>query len=146
MGRIDRLEDITRRYRGKSIADITMQFRSKTLAAITRSLYHDYSTPGVARREEVRTLKLMLRSVSVDQKDATVRIELASGEARLMDWAHMSSQSDRIAGANMTAKLNFILNLSGFPAGITYVPASVPTDAQIGTRPSAPQPPRRWTS
>lgn len=132
LGRIDRLEDITRRYRGKSIADITMQFRSKTLAAITRSIYHDYSTPGVARREEVRTFKLMLRSVSVDQKDATVRIELASGEARLMDWAHMSSQSDRIAGANMTAKLNFILNLSGFPAGITYVPASVPTDAQIG--------------
>lgn len=131
-GRTDRLSDVGRRYRDRTLGDITAQFRGKTLAALTRSMYHDFSGDGSARRADTRTFKLMLREVEVNRKAATVTLTLASGEARLNDWQHMSSQTDRAPGANMVAKLNWVLNLAGFPEGITYASGKNPTDAQIG--------------
>lgn len=132
LGRLDRLADITRRYRGLTLAAITGRFKGRTLADFTRSAYHDYETPGVARREEVRTWRVMLREVSTDRKAATVTLTLASGESRLEDWAHMSGSATRVPGADLTAKVNYVLALAGFPEGVTYAPANVPSDAQIG--------------
>lgn len=131
LGRVDRLGDLTRRYRHHTLGAITAAFRGDTLADITRSTYHDYAEPGHARREQTRQWRLMVREVSVNRKAATVTITLASGEARLSDWQHMSAELERIPGADMVQKLNYILNLSNLPS-VAYRPASVPTDAQIG--------------
>lgn len=132
LGRTDRIRDVSLRYAGKTLAAITAEFAGKTLAAITRSLYHDYDNPGVARRDEVRTFKLMLREVITDHAAATVTLKLASGEARLTDWDHMGPNADREPGANLVAKINHMLALAGFTAGLASYPSSVPTDAQIG--------------
>lgn len=131
-GRTDRIRDISLRYAGKTLAAITSEFAGRTIAAITRSLYHDYDTPGAARRDEVRTFRLMLREVTIDHAAATVTLKLASGEARLTDWDHMGPNTDREPGANLVAKINHMLALAGFPAGLASYPSSVPTDAQIG--------------
>lgn len=131
-GRVDRLGDLTRRYRRKALASISTQFDGEPLAAVTRSTYHDFANPEGARRSTVRTWRLMLRSVDVDRRAGTVSMSLASGEARLSDWMHMSPTADRVPGQDMVQKLEFILHFAGFPAGITYRPATVPTDAEIG--------------
>jgi hypothetical protein len=132
LGRVDRISDMTLRYRGLTLAAISSAFDGGTLADITRSLYHDYTDPSARRREETRTWRLMLRSMSVNQKAATVSFELASGEARLTDWQHMSVTSDRVPGANLIMKVNWILALAGFGEGLTYFPDDVPTDPEIG--------------
>lgn len=132
LGRTDRIRDISLRYAGKSLSAITAEFAGRTIAAITRSLYHDYETPGAARRDEVRTFRLMLREVRIDHAAATVSLKLASGEARLTDWDHMGPNADREPGSNLVAKINHMLALAGFPAGLSSYPSSVPTDAQIG--------------
>ncbi|CAH0262821.1 hypothetical protein SRABI98_03552 [Microbacterium sp. Bi98] len=131
-GRTDRIRDVSLRYAGKTLAAITTEFAGRTIAAITRSLYHDYETPGAARHDELRTFRLMLREVRVDHAAATMTLKLASGEARLTDWDHMGPNPDREPGANLVAKINHMLALAGFPAGLASYPSSVPTDAQIG--------------
>lgn len=131
-GRTDRISDLTLRYAGKRLADITAQFAGKTIAAITRSLYHDYETPGAPRADDQRTFRLMLRAITIDHADATVSLKLASGEARLTDWQHMGPNADREPGADLVAKVNHMLGLAGFPAGLASFPAGTPTDAEIG--------------
>lgn len=131
-GRTDRIRDLSLRYAGKRLADITAQFAGQTIAAITRALYHDYETPGAERDDEQRTFRLMLRSVTIDHAAATVSLKLASGEARLSDWQHMSATSDREPGATLVAKIDHMLGLAGFPDGLTSHPPVTPTDAEIG--------------
>ncbi|MDR2294516.1 MAG: hypothetical protein LBE05_04865 [Microbacterium sp.] len=130
MGRIDRIADLTLRYRGQTLAAITAQFAAKTVAAITRSLYHDYETPGVARREEARTFHLMLRGFAVDEKAATVTLSFASGEARLEDDAHVGTTPVEIAGANLAAKVRTVLARSGFT--LIAAPTSTPAATAMG--------------
>lgn len=132
LGRIDRLSDLSRRYRGRTLAAITAAFRGGTVADITRSLYHDYAEPGHPRREETRAWRVMLRGVETDRKAGTVILTFASGEARLEDWLQMASNPIRVGGADLKAKLDQTLALAGFPEGVTFAPTSVPTDAQIG--------------
>ncbi|KQR43436.1 hypothetical protein ASF87_16735 [Microbacterium sp. Leaf161] len=131
-GRTDRIRDLSLRYAGKRLADITAQFAGKTIAAITRSLYHDYENDGVNRHDDVRTFRLMLREIQTDKAAATVQLSLASGEARLTDWNHMSPVATRWAGANLAAKIENMLALAGFTSGLASKPATTPTDAQIG--------------
>lgn len=131
LGRVDRMGDLTRRYRRRTLGAITTAFRGGTLADITRSTYHDYSEPGHTRREQTRQWRLMLREVTVDRKAATVTITLASGEARLSDWQHMSPNTDRIPGPTMVDKINGILDNSTLPR-LAFVPPTVPTDSEIG--------------
>ncbi|KQR86826.1 hypothetical protein [Microbacterium sp. Leaf179] len=131
-GRIDRISDITRRYRGLTLAAITTQFRGATLNAVSRSLYHDYSGSDASRVVDGRSWRLMLREVTIDRKAATVTMQLASGEARLTDWQHMSATPTRVPGAAMLDKINWVLNLAGFGSGVTYYPETTPTDAEIG--------------
>lgn len=132
LGRIDRISDLTRRYRNQPLSTITAEFNGKTIADVSATLYHDYEIPGHPKRSEARSFRLMLRELVVDWATATVRIALASGESRLGDWMHMSTTTNRIPGADMVAKINWILNLAGFPEGLSSWPASVPIDAEIG--------------
>lgn len=132
MGRTDRIRDLSLRYAGKQLAVLTAQFAGQTIAAITRSLYHDYANPGAPRNDEQRTFRLMLRAVTTDHAAATVSLKLASGEARLTDWQHMSATTDREPGADLVAKINHMLGLAGFAAGLESYPAGTPTDAEIG--------------
>lgn len=132
MGRTDRIRDISLRYAGKSLSAITAQFAGRTIASITRSLYHDYQTPGAGRHDEVRSFRLMLRKVRADHAARTVTLAVASGEARLTDWNHMSATTDREPGANLVSKINHMLANAGFTAGLASYPSSVPTNAQIG--------------
>nr|WP_278101893.1 hypothetical protein [Microbacterium proteolyticum] len=131
LGRVDRLADFTRRYRGRTLHALSLEFAGQTLAGITRATYHDYTDPGHLRREDARQWRVMLREISADRKAATVTLTLASGEARLNDWQHMSATTDRIPGANLVEKVNFILERCNLPH-VTYAPASVPSDAEIG--------------
>lgn len=130
LGRIDRIADLTRRYRGKTLADITREFRAKTVAAITRSLYHDYETPGAARSDERRTFRLMLRNIAVSEKAAEIVLSLATGEARLNDDAHTGPTPLDVVGANLAAKVRTVLARSGFT--LTTAPASTPAAAALG--------------
>lgn len=131
-GRFDRISDVSRRYRGLTLAAFTERFRGSPLSAISQSLYHDYTNEGAMSRVDGRSWRLMLRSVAVDRKAGTVTMELASGEARLTDWQHMSPNADRIPGAAMLDKINWILRLAGFGSGVTYFPSTTPTDAELG--------------
>lgn len=132
IGRTDRIRDLTMRYAGKRLADITAQFAGKTISAITRTLYHDYENEGANRHDDVRTFRLMLREITIDRAAGTVALRLASGEARLTDWDHMSPVPTRWAGANLAAKIENMLALAGFTGGLASKPATTPTDAQIG--------------
>ncbi|MFF8186601.1 hypothetical protein ACF044_05015 [Microbacterium sp. NPDC016588] len=131
LGRVDRLGDLTRRYRGLTLGAITAAFRGGTLADITHSTYHDYAEPGHPRREEVRSWRVLVRELSIDRKAATATITLASGEARLTDWQHMSATTDRIPGADLVQKVNWTLERANLPH-LAHAPVSTPSDAEIG--------------
>lgn len=132
MGRTDRIRDLSLRYAGQRLSEITAQFAGRTVAAITGSVYHDYEAPGATRHDEVRTFRLMLRKVRAAHASRSVTLAVASGEARLTDWNHMSATTDREPGANLVSKINHMLSLAGFAGGLSSYPSSVPTDAQIG--------------
>jgi hypothetical protein len=127
LGRIDRVSDLTRKYRGTTLSDLTAQFAGGTLADVSASTYHDYEIPGHAKRSEERAWLLMLRETSIDWAAASVQIKLASGEARLTDWTHSGAGPVTAPGANLVARVNWFLEKGGFPEGLASWSGPNPT-------------------
>lgn len=119
LGRIDTLADLTRRYRGRPLSELSAEFTGDHVADVSASTYHDYETPGHPKRSQDRSWRLMLRSSVVDEKNATVSLELDSGEARLFDDAHMAGAAFRAPGATTRDKVNYVLARSGLGPTVT---------------------------
>ncbi|MCC2032449.1 hypothetical protein [Microbacterium allomyrinae] len=113
LGRVDRLGDLTRKYRGKTLGDVTADFAGGTLTDVTLAVYHDYTEPGHPMRSQDRDFRLMLRDQTVDRKAGTVALSLASGEARLFDDAWTAAEYT-IPGATIRDCLEWVLARSGF--------------------------------
>lgn len=127
LGRVDRISDITRRYRRKTLGDITAEFAGGTLADISLSVYHDYTDPGHPMRSQARDFRLMVRELVVDSRAAQVDIELASAEARLFDDAWAGHTEIVVPGATHGECYAYVLARSGITShtnptdGITSV-------------------------
>jgi hypothetical protein len=132
LGRIDRIADLTRKYRGRPLSDLSAEFAGGDVAEISASTYHDYEIEGHPKRSEGRDFRLMVRESVIDWKAATVDLKLASGDARPGDWLHMSGATYSFPGATLRDKIDYVLELSGFPEGLTYASGPNPTDAAMG--------------
>ena len=130
-GRAERISELTRRYAGKPLSAVTADHLGQSVGEVTRSLYHDYDTPGASRRAYTRKFRLLLRGLRIDLKASTVTLSLASGEARLMDDARIALTPAAISGTTLTDKVKVILGRSGFT--LYREPAlPVPSGAAIG--------------
>ena len=131
-GRAERISDLTRRYAGKPLSAVTADHLGQSVGQVTRSLYHDYDTPGASRRSFTRSFRLMLRGLDIDLKAMTVTLSLASGEARLMDDARIALTPAAISGTSLTDKVKTVLARSGFTLHREPTLSPVPTGAAIG--------------
>lgn len=128
--RIDRIRDLTRRYRDRALSFITQAFSGGTIADITASLHHDYDGIWPPRPDQVRTFQVTLREIRIDYAADTMRMRLTSGEAVLQDHALMDTNGRRVDGADLAAKVSTLLALSG--ATLADPPTGTPGDADIG--------------
>lgn len=131
-GRTDKIRDLTRRYRGRMLSFITAAFSGQDIDGITRSLYHDYDEEGGDRRDQTTAYRLVMRGIEHDELADTVTIEFSSGDKVLDDTANMDTNGTRVPGADMIAKVNWLLARFGFgPLDVTPVSIN-PSDAALG--------------
>lgn len=130
LGRTDRILDLTRRYRDKLVSFITAQFTGDTLADITDTTYHDYETPGAEPADQVRPLRLTMRTLTRDYAADTARVTVSSGEGPLFDHALMDTNGLRAVGADLDAKVDWLIG-QGTGFTLTHHATGTPLDADI---------------
>lgn len=128
--RVDKIRDLTRRYRDKLLSFITGLFQGDEVEDLTESLHHDYDGVTPPRPDYVRTFRLTLRSVSIDYAADVMRMTMTSGEAVLMDHSLMDTGGRRVDGATLAAKVDELLSLSG--GVLVDPPTGTPADSAIG--------------